>query len=71
MTALIVRALTPAPPRHGAARLLADIQHRLSDLAHPAYDRVSHLVGEGAHAVRQGVDGKFGRFRREVRNLFR
>ena len=42
---LVARALTPAPPRNRAMRLLEDIQQHLSTLAE-----------NGAHAVSHGVD---------------
>ena len=44
-TVLIARALTPAPPRNRALRLLEDIQQHLATLGE-----------EGAHAVGKGMD---------------
>ena len=70
VAALLIRALNPPPPRNSAMRLLEDLRHRLTDLADPAYARVSHLVEEGAHAASKGVERKFGKLGREFRNLF-
>ncbi len=66
-TLLIVRALTPAPPRNRALRLMEDIQHRLATLAE-----------DGAHAMDQGLgsvgdlhlDQKLNTFSRKVKSLF-
>jgi len=72
---LVARALTPPPPRSRAVRLLEDIQHRLADLARPAYDRVAGMAEDGAEAFGKGVDGlhldrKFDRFSRGLKSLF-
>ena len=40
---LIIRHLTPPPPRNAALRLLEDIQHRLSNLADEGVSAVSDL----------------------------
>ena len=64
---LVARALTPAPPRNRALRLLEDIQQRLATLAE-----------EGAHAVGHGVDNlgelhldrTFGKLSRRFKKLF-
>ena len=64
---VIVRALTPEPPRHRALRLLEDIQQRLATLAE-----------DGAHAVDKGLgsvgdlhlDHKLDTFSRKLKGLF-
>ena len=76
---LVARALTPPPtPRNRAVRLLEDIQHRLAELAQPAYDRVAGLADDGAHAFDKGVhnlgslhlDRKFNKLSRGFMSLF-
>ena len=75
---LVVRALSPAPPRNRAVQLLEDIQHRLSNLAKVGYDRVSTLAEDGAHAVSKGVGSlgdlhlgqKFDKLSRGFKGLF-
>jgi hypothetical protein len=72
---LAARALTPPPPRSRAVQLLEDIQHRLADLARPAYNRVSGMAEDGVEAFGKGVDGlhldrKFDRFSRGFKSLF-
>lgn len=76
---VIIRALTPPPPpRNRALRLLEDIQHRLTDLTHPAYVRMADLAEDGAHALSKGFDSLGGRqhnhgfdkFTRGFRSLF-
>ena len=75
---LVARALTPAPPKNRAVRLLEDIQHRLADLAHLGFDRVSSLAEDGSHAVSKGVetlgtlhlDRKFDKLSRGIKSLF-
>lgn len=46
----------PPPPKNRALQVLEDIQHRLSDLVSPAYDKASHYAEDGASAVKKGVD---------------
>ena len=66
-TLLLVRAMTPEPPRNRALRLLEDIQHRLATLAE-----------DGAHAVDKGLgtvgdlhlDHKLDTFSRKLKSLF-
>lgn len=53
---LVVRALTPPPPRNRAVRLLEDIQQRLADLTETSYDRASSLASDGAGVLGRGVD---------------
>jgi hypothetical protein len=68
-SALIYRALNPPPPRYRAVRLLQDLRHRLADLTHPAYDRVSELLDDSAHAVSRGAQRGFGRLGRGVKQI--
>jgi hypothetical protein len=64
---LLARALTPAPPRNRALRLLEDIQERLTSLGE-----------EGAHAVGRGMDSlgeihldrSFDKLSRKFKSLF-
>lgn len=54
--ALVIRALTPPPPRNRALRLLEDIQDRLSELAQPVYARAASLTEDGAGVLSRGMD---------------
>lgn len=60
IVAKLLLAPPPPPPRHRALQVLEDIQHRLSELVGPAYDRASHLAEEGAEAVKKGVNSVQG-----------
>lgn len=46
----------PPPPKNRAQRILEDIQHQLSDLVGPAYDRATHLAEDSAAALKKGVN---------------
>jgi hypothetical protein len=61
---LVVRHLTPPPPRNGALRLLEDIQHRLSNLADEGVSAVSDL-----HLDRR-LDHRLAAPRRMLSKLF-
>jgi len=54
---MVARALStsPPPPQNRALRMLNHLQSRFGDLAHPAYDRASHLAQDGVHAMRSGI----------------
>lgn len=75
---LVIRALTPPPPRNRAVRLLEDIQHRLAELAHPVYDRAASLAEDGAGVLSRGVDSlndlqidrRLGKLSRGIKSLF-
>jgi hypothetical protein len=54
--ALIVRLLQPPKPANRALRILHDIQDRLQELAEPAYRGASRLAGEGAAAMKSGME---------------
>lgn len=45
----------PPPPKNRALRLLEDIQSRLAHLTEPAYEKASHLAGDGVNAVKRGL----------------
>jgi len=74
---LVVRALTPPPPRNRALRLLEDIQQHLSELTQPVYERASHLVEDGAGKFSRSIDNlgdlhidkRINKMSRWVRNL--
>ncbi|TLD72370.1 hypothetical protein FEM03_03160 [Phragmitibacter flavus] len=53
--AKLLLASPPPPPKHRALQVLEDIQHRLSDLVGPAYERATHFAEDGADAVKKGV----------------
>lgn len=75
---LVMRALTPAPPRNRAVQLLEDIQHRLASLAQHGIDRASSLAADGANAASKGIDSletfqvgrHFDKISRGLKNLF-
>ena len=68
----LVRALQPRPAESRAARLLADIQDRLHEIATPLQRQADRAVESGSDTVRDGVarfhDLHLGR---RFRNLFR
>jgi hypothetical protein len=67
LTVLVVRALTPPPPRHRALRLLEDIQQRLSSLAEDG----SHVVDKGMNSLGDmHLDRSFDKFSRKIKGLF-
>jgi hypothetical protein len=67
MSMLVVRALTPPPPRHRAAQLLDDIQLRLSEIAEGG----AKSVGQGVdHLSDLHLDRKLGRLSHGIKNLF-
>lgn len=69
---VLVRALQARPAESRAARLLADIQDRLHEIATPLHRQADRVVESGADTVRDGVarfhDLHLGR---RIRNLFR
>ena len=52
---VLVRALQPRPAENRAARLLADLQERLHNIAAPLHRQAEDLVESGAGTVRNGV----------------
>lgn len=76
---LLVRALQPRPAETRALRLLADLQDRIQDITGPAYQRASEFAGQGASAVKEGVDHlqdlhldrNFRRLGRRLKGFFR
>jgi hypothetical protein len=79
LAVVVARAVSTPSSRNSAVRLLEDIQHRLAELAQPAYDRVSGLAEDGAHAFDKGVhnlgalhlDRKLNKLSRRFMGLFR
>ncbi len=64
---LLARALTPAPPRNRALRLLEDIQQRLSTLGEDGV----HAVGRGMDSLGDiHLDRSFDKLTRKVKGLF-
>jgi hypothetical protein len=64
---LVVRALSPAPPRHRAAQLLEDIQERLSEIAEGG----AKSLGQGVdHISDLHLERKLGRLSHGIKNLF-
>ncbi len=64
---LFARAMTPAPPRNRAVRLLEDIQLRLSDLV----ENGTHALSKGTDSIGElHLDRKFNKFSRGLKNLF-
>jgi ribosomal protein S15P/S13E len=51
----VVRTLRPRTPASRTARLLADVRHRLHDIAVPVRRQTEHLVESSADAVKHGV----------------
>ena len=76
---LLVRALQPRPSESRAARLLADIQDRLHDIAVPIHRQADRLLESGAGTARNGVaqfhdlrlDRGLRKLVRRFKNLFR
>ncbi len=73
---LLVRALRPEP-KHRVAQMLEDIERRVREVTGPALRKAGALAGEGAEAVRDGLQTggvRLGRFFRDgtkkVRHLF-
>ncbi len=64
---LVARALTPAPPRNRAVRLLEDIQEHLASLAEDG----AHVVGKGVDSLGDlHLDRSFNKFSRRFKSLF-
>ena len=64
---LLARALTPAPPRNRAMRLLEDIQERLTTLGEDG----AHAVGRGMGSLGDiHLDRSFDKLSRKFKNLF-
>lgn len=64
---LLARALTPAPPRNRAMRLLEDIQERLTSLGEDG----AHAVGKGMDSLGDlHLDRSFDKLSRKVKSLF-
>jgi hypothetical protein len=64
---LLARALTPAPPRNRALRLLEDIQERLTTLGEDG----AHAVGRGMGSLGDiHLDRSFDKLSRKFKNLF-
>lgn len=65
---LIARALTPAPPRHRALRLLEDIQQHLTTLAEDG----AHAAGKGMDSLGDlHLDRSFDKLSRGFKKMFR
>lgn len=56
LLALLLGSRKSARPEHRAVQILEDIQHRLKDLAEPAYRRALSAADKGAAAVKEGVE---------------
>ena len=64
---LVLRAMTPPPPRHRAAQILEDIQQRLSELAEGG----AQSLGQGVDRISDlHIERKLGRLSHGIKNLF-
>jgi len=53
LLALALRPRKPARSEHRAIRILEDIQHKLKEIAEPAYHRAVSAADRGAAAVKE------------------